>query len=152
MNSYALAPDESSYRELKNVLTNILRDVAPGEVSAFEKTGALIPGVASVDNESKSEERRVRTRGIPGVMEAGLVSLHLVAGTLALVEMYRKRRERLEQRELENSIRQEWQKALIQAGMSAELANQIPVKFSPDMIRFITTQRFRTPDERESTH
>lgn len=84
-------------------------------------------------------------------MEAGFVCLHLVAGTLALLDAYVKKKERQEQKELEYTIREEWQKALIQAGMPQDLARQIPVKFSADMIRFIATQRFPQADARENS-
>lgn len=87
--------------------------------------------------ESRSVTGRVRR-----VLETGVVCVHLVAGTLALVDAYVKKKERQEQKELEYSIRGEWQRALIQSGMSPELARHIRLKFSADMIRFIVMQRF----------
>jgi hypothetical protein len=78
----------------------------------------------------------------------GVLCIHLVAGTLALVDAYLKKKERAEQKELEYSITEEWHKALIQAGMPAEVARKIPLKFSADMMRFITAQRLLTTDDR----
>jgi hypothetical protein len=132
-------PDEQSRRDLKGILSEILREIAPNEVSRFD---AIKDISDSADLQKQLGVPRVRTRGIPGV-EFGSVCLHLVAGTLALIEIYRKKKEHREQQELEYDIRQAWQEALIQAGMSPELARLIPVKFSPDMIRFLTRTRFQ---------
>jgi hypothetical protein len=136
-------PDERSRRELKGFLTNVLRDVAPGEVSRFDAIKD-ISDVAALARPSGAPSRRIR--GIPSGIEVGVIFVHLVTGTLALIEGYRSRRERRERQESEYEIRQAWQQALIQAGMSAELAKLIPVKFSPDMIRFITALRFQESD------
>jgi hypothetical protein len=151
MNLFSVAPDEHSRRDLNDVFTAILQDIAPDEIPMLATVEDLVPGAVPPVTKSASGLGRVRRRGFPGAMEGGLVCLHLVAGTLALLDSYVKRKERREQKELEYSIREEWQKALIQAGMPQELARQIPVKFSADMIRFITTQRFPQEAAREES-
>jgi hypothetical protein len=151
MNLLSVAPDEHSRRDLNDVFTTILQDIAPDEIPMLATVEDLAPGAVPPVTQSASGLGRVRRRGFPGAMEGGLVCLHLVAGTLALLDSYVKRKERREQKELEYSISEEWQKALIQAGMPQELARQIPVKFSADMIRFITTQRFPQVDARDNS-
>jgi len=149
MNFSAVVPDERSRRELNDMLTKILDDVAPGETSMLLRVEASIADSAPAATKSTLVTNRVRRRGFPGVIETGLVCLHLLAGTLALVDAYVRRKERQEQREFEYTIKEEWEKALIHAGMSPELAREIPVKFSADMIRFIITQRLPQPDDRQ---
>ena len=151
MNFSSVVPDEHSRRELNDVFTTILQDIAPDEIPMLATVEGLASGTVPSVTQSDSGLGRVRRRGFPGAMEAGFVCLHLVAGTLALLDSYVKRKERQEQKELEYTIREEWQKALIQAGMPQELAHQIPVKFSADMIRFITTQRFPQVAARENS-
>jgi len=145
INPFAI--DEIARRELKQVLAQVLREVAPSEAAKFDEVGMdLLKGPADRKGRAAPAESQVRTRGLPVILEAGLVSLHLVSGTLALIELYRGRKDRKDQQEIENSIREEWKRALMKAGMSLDLANQVPVKYSADMIRFIT-QRLNKPDE-----
>ncbi|MCX6593147.1 MAG: hypothetical protein NTZ56_16645 [Acidobacteria bacterium] len=129
----ALVPDEHSRYEFKELLIGILRHVAPDEAPSFEAMKEV-----SDPETVKRALRRGRTRSIPGGIEMGVVGLHLVTGTLALVEGYRVWKDRKDRVEMENDIRQAWQQALVHAGMTPELARLIPVKFTPDMIRFIT--------------
>ncbi len=137
----AVVPQESARRELNDLWTKILDDVAPSEIPMLTSIENLEFAESDSDGTPSSPSSRVRKRGGPGSIEVGLLCIHLVAGTLALIDLCAKTKERIEAREFEKSIRREWQKALIQAGMSPHLADQIPVKFSAEMIRFITSQR-----------
>jgi hypothetical protein len=84
------------------------------------------------------------------MVEIGVVCLHLVTGMLAVIESYRLRKERMERQEAERALTQVWQEALIAAGMSSDLARLIPVKFSPDMMRFLVAVHLRDKDPGES--
>jgi hypothetical protein len=144
MEPSVLITSEDARRELHTVFTRILEDVAPGEAAKLPKLeDAILEFHAQPDLLGN-----VRKRSFPA--EAGFLSLHLVAGTLALIDIIVKRKERLEQREFELNVRREWQKALIEAGMDAALARLIPVKFSADVIRFIVSQRLRSTDDQTS--
>jgi hypothetical protein len=132
--------NEAAYQDLKTILSDALRDVAPLEKPTFDELRTAMLNDSPVPDAKSTDRRAVRTRGFPGIVEASVYSIHLLTGTLALIEMYQTKKLRREERELENEIRQEWTKALIQAGMSPELANLVPVKRCPDMIRFLTTQ------------
>jgi len=135
MDLSAYFPEEQPRREFRALVTGILQDVAPEEVFHFEAMNNTPDDVAS------ESTRDGRTRGLPGMIEVGVVCLHLVTGTLAVIESYRQRKERLDRQDVERGMTKAWQQALVQAGMSLDLARLIPVKFSPDMIRFIMAAR-----------
>ena len=134
---------EDGVHELRVFLSGVLRELAPDELDGFVRSGETAIRRQLSPNPLPS----FRSRGVAGMMEVGVVAIHLIAGTLGLVEMYRTRKDRKEQLEFERNIVQEWQKALIEAGMSPDLARQIPVKFSGDVIRFVAGQRLRVSRE-----
>src|SRR5258708_3717714 len=90
MNLYDVLPEESSRRELNEVFAKILLDVAPSELPMLKSIEHVTPDLSTSEVASVSGPGRLRKRGLPGVMEAGLVSIHLVAGTLALIDIYMK--------------------------------------------------------------
>lgn len=146
MDLYDYFPEEPPRRAFSDLVASILRDVAPGEVDAFEASdGSFVaPG------ENSPVDHGGRTRGLPEMVEIGMVCLHLLTGTLAVIEGYRRRKERMERHEAEHALTQVWQEALIETGMSSDLARLIPVKFSPDMMRFLVRYRLRDKESGES--
>jgi len=147
MDLSAFFSEEQPRRAFNELVTGILRDVAPEEVFQFETTTGTPDDLA----EAVQSTGGGRTRGLPGTIELGVVCLHLVTGTLAVIESYRQRKERSERQDVERDITQAWQHALIEAGMSPDLARLIPVKFSPDMIRFLMTLRLREKEPEGQT-
>ena len=109
--------NDADFVELRTILTDVCRDIAPLEEPAFDAARAVL----SEEDLRPSDTPALVTRALPGVIEAGLLSVHLLAGSLALIETYRTRKLREEEREFEYEIREEWQKALIAAGMSCPL-------------------------------
>jgi hypothetical protein len=123
-------PNSDAYLDLKAILSDIIADVAPNEVPEFDESGMELL-------ERAFAPRLAGSRNLPALVEAGLLAAHLVAGAFALIEIYRARRERQDQKTLENELNAVWRQALVDAGLSPGLADQIPMKYSPDMIRFI---------------
>ena len=137
-----LLQDDTAFHELKILLNEVALDVAPSEKLAFDQARRTLLGA----KRSPVDPQRRDMRTVPGVVEAGLLSLHLLAGTLAIIEMYKAKRARERDDAFEREIHEEWQKALIDAGMSAELARMIPVSRTADVIRFIAKQRMQPGD------
>ena len=90
----------------------------------------------------KNRRRRVLS---PIGVELGTISLHLISGTLALIGIYHAHKGRQAQRQLELELQREWVAALIGAGMRPDVAAQIPLACSADLIRFIAEQRLGAP-------
>ena len=132
--------DETGFRCLAAMLTDVLRDIAPLEEPNFNELRDAMLNRVSAMPATHTSRPLMKTRGLPEVVGVGVLSLHLLSGTLALIELYRARKIRREERDFEYAIQGAWTKALIQAGMNQELAKTVPVKHCPDMIRFITTQ------------
>lgn len=142
MDTNPILSDVAAYEDFRTLIAEILRVVAPHEMQGLDRRlfralsagtdGEIVPMVIARD--------QVRSLN---VIEVGVLSLHLIAGTISLVEMYRARKVKREEQEREFELQREWEESLIAAGMDAETARQIPVKFSPGVIRFITTQRIR---------
>jgi len=129
--------------EMTVFLAAVLRDIAPHEAPAFGHVG-----LATIRRAMNLETMPLPgARSITGIVELGVIALHLVAGTLALIETYRRQKELKEHSEFQENIQQEWQKALIEAGMPYELARQVPVKYCAEMIQFIVAQRLGKPSE-----
>jgi hypothetical protein len=130
-----LLSNDNDFAELKEILINVGGDVAPEERVDFDKARAAI---------LSAQARRGGLRTMPGLAEAGLLSLHLISGTLALIEIYRTRKLKKEDAEFERQLRDEWIKALVAAGMSSEMARLVPLKRCADVIRFMATIRMRS--------
>jgi hypothetical protein len=134
----ALLSDDTEFAKLKELLTNVGLDVAPGQRVDFDTARSAI---------LTARAHRGGLRTMPGLVEAGLLSLHLISGTLAVIEIYRTRKIKTEDLEFERELRNEWIKALVAAGMSNEMARLVPLKRCADVIRFMATIRMRSAVE-----
>ncbi len=135
--------DQSDIHQMQLILRNMIAEVAPDELPTFDRVGSSL--IARLARGSGGQ--RVRTRGLPVPADVGLMSLHIIVGTLAVLELWRKGKEFRERLEFEREVQHEWEKALIAAGMKAEYARRLPAKYCPELIRFITAQRLGSPNE-----
>jgi hypothetical protein len=126
--------------QLKPVVRKIIEDVAPVEATQLDSVTAS--ALNSALYRTKNPAPGLRQRGV-GYAEIGVASIHLFAAIFAVFEIVRRAKHLSEQREFEHNVQQELHKALIKAGMSAELARLIPVKYSGDIIRFIVAQQLQ---------
>ena len=137
-----------SNQDFEVVIKDIVGVLAPAEVPLLKRRLSRLLALRKEALPRSSAEERIRSIG---PLEVGVLSLHLITGTMALIEIYRTRAAKLDERERELELQREWEEALRTAGMDAELARQIPVKFSPGIIRFIAKQRFGSAASSDGT-
>lgn len=126
--------------QAKPIVRKIIEDIAPTEAARID---SITPAALNdALRHSAVSPPGLRQRG--GFMEIGIASIHLFSAIFVVFEIVQRAKHLAEQREFENNVRQELHKALINAGMSPELARLIPVKYSGDILRFIASQQLRS--------
>ena len=73
--------------DLKNEIAKILGDVAPGESAAFEVLGADLVQEMAADLRLPARSSAGATFEFGPALESCMVTVHLVAGTLALIDI-----------------------------------------------------------------
>jgi hypothetical protein len=121
----------------KDEITKILEYAAPDEATAFDLFGNDVIQECAQTTLRPAMSSKGPTFEFSAALEVGLVTIHLVAGTLALIETLQRIKVRGEEKALESSIRTEWTQFLIAQGMSEPLAIKIPIKFSLELAVFL---------------
>ena len=81
------------------------------------------------------------TNEFSSVIELGFVTAHLIAGTLALIDIYLHTRRVREEHETQVKLQQEWVSLLIEEGLDPQLARMIAAQFTPEIIKFLLRRR-----------
>jgi hypothetical protein len=123
--------------DLKDEIIKILEYAAPDEVAALRLFGDdLMEGIARSAH-SPGKRSNAPTFEFSPALDISLVTMHLIAGTLALIEAIQRTKVRREEKASESNIRKEWAQFLLAQGMSEGLANTIPIKFSLELSIFL---------------
>lgn len=130
--------------ELFQMVDSILQDHAPSERQLFAVAGR--PMIAT----------RLESFDLPGEpaalsfapeIEAGLLFVHLVAGTLAVVESYLSARRVKEEKELSEALQKLWEERLIRSNVPPALARLASQQRGPELLRILDNDSIQTPSE-----
>jgi hypothetical protein len=131
--------------DLKNEIGKILGDVAPGEYAAFEVFGEDLVREMAADLRSPARSSKGGTFEFGPALESCMVTVHLVAGTLALIDIIFRAKGAKDERDLKLKIQDDWTQFLVSQGMAVELARSIPVKYSLDLAAFLAKHKIADP-------
>jgi hypothetical protein len=131
--------DDSFYTDLSALLGVVLQDVAPDEAKVLTKLGPAF--LRNAENLHRHSGLRGVTNEFSSVIELGLVTSHLIAGTLALIDVYLHTRRIREEHETEAKVQQEWVNLLIEEGLDPRLARMIAAQFTPEIVKFLLRRR-----------
>jgi hypothetical protein len=141
--------DDAFYHDLHQVLLHVLNEQAPEEAELFNDVGPELVK-QYVDSKQASGTRGISFEFSP-LIEASMLSVHLIVATVALIEMCTKIRQMREERSLRSRLEQEWKRLLVKEGMTPELASLIPLKYSPELLDFITKYRITELHQQPNT-
>lgn len=132
-------PDDAFYGDLHQILVNILNEHSTEEGDLFKELGpeALKNYVTTRD---KSGARGISFEFSP-LIDTGLLSVHLIVATVAVIELYAKVRTTRNEEASRSRFEEEWRRLLIEEGMPEEVARLIPVKYSLDLLDFLVKHR-----------
>jgi hypothetical protein len=118
------------------LLQDVVENHFPAEASAFEVVGRdlIRSQLSNRDDDSKEDPSAY---GFAQELDTGLLIVHLVAGTLSLIEVYlaasRLRTEKQELAELQKL----WETYLVRNNIPPTLASWIPARHAADLLRVI---------------
>ncbi|MBM3728128.1 MAG: hypothetical protein FJW40_22215 [Acidobacteria bacterium] len=121
---------EIDLEKIKALTVVIASEVAPDEADLIE----AIPANMLVNTRSEALLETIDDFHLGVETEVAMVSVHILAGTLALYESFVSARRIKEEREALGQLREAWQRFLTEKGVSAELAKAIPVKFGSEVL------------------
>src|SRR5258708_20594773 len=98
--------DDSFYSDLSALLGVVLHDVATDEALVLTKLGPAFLQNAQKSH-GQSELRGVASE-FSSVIELGFITVHVMAGTLALIDLYLHARRIEEDQEARAKLHQEW--------------------------------------------
>jgi hypothetical protein len=139
--SAAASFDKELIVDLRNEIAKILSDVAPDESAAFEAFGADLVQEVAADLRLPDRSSTGVTFEFGPALESCMVTVHLVAGTLALIDIISRAEGAKDERHLKLKIEEEWPQFLVSRGMAIELARTIPVKYSLDLAVFLAKHK-----------
>jgi len=124
---------------LNALITNILEEHAPSEVGLFKTVGKDL--IANSRTRPRRAGSELAESTFAPDLESGVLMLHLVAGTLSLVEIYTASRRRRSEKLLEGEVQSAWEEFLIKRGVPPFLAHQIQVRYGKELFRILNSDR-----------
>jgi hypothetical protein len=111
------------------------------KLRAFDAFGEDLVQEIEADLRSPRGSSKGTTFEFGPALESCMVTVHLVAGTLALIDIIFRARATKDEQELKLNIQEQWTQFLVSQGMPIKLAQSIPVKYSLDLAAFLAKHR-----------
>jgi hypothetical protein len=124
---------------LFELVRRILEEHSPQECAAFSTIGRdLIAGRLEKPSSGGKDPSQY---GIAPELEAGLLMVHLVAGTLSLLEAYISVRRIREEAPYRAELQRSWEECLINNNVPPSIARLIPVHHTEELLRIINATK-----------
>src|SRR6267154_4591608 len=118
---------------LHQLIGTILREHSPEEVPVFDSLGLELLRTGL----KKNSDSDITESTFAPDLDSGLLMLHLLAGTLSMIEIYYSGRRIREEAKHQKEFQRLWEECLIKRGVPPEVARLIPVHYGAELFRII---------------
>jgi len=123
------------------IVSEVLAEHAPNEFEAFELVGREL--IASRLLAEKPKKQNPKTFGFASEIEAGLLMVHLVAGTLAAVETFLSAQRLKDEAALRKELKKVWFERLVANNVPPLIAQLASEQKTADLLRFLDMDEIR---------
>lgn len=114
--------------------SSIVKEIAPNELEDYALLVDSYAHAASIPRSKRSDSDRF---GFGVETEFVLISGHILAGLLAMFEMFVASRRIRHEKLTADQLRDAWTRFLMKQGLSRELAEAIPARNAAEMLRIL---------------
>jgi len=126
---------------LHKLMGTILREHSPQEVPAFDSIGLEL----LEDRLKKNRKSDITESTFAPDLESGLLMLHLLGGTLSLIEIYRSSRRMREEAKHQEELQRLWEECLVKRGVPPHLAHLIAFRNGADLTLILESNEQERP-------
>ncbi|HEX3103286.1 MAG TPA: hypothetical protein VHQ22_02480 [Terriglobales bacterium] len=124
---------------LNELFARILEEHSPSEVAVFKAVGSEL--ITNGLNKHHKSGRALTEYDFALDLDSGLLLLHLLAGTLSLVEIYAVGKRLKYEKSQQAEIQATWEEFLIKNGVPRFLAKQIQARYGVELFRIIVSHQ-----------